>query len=176
MPSWQEPDAPARYPQGLIEFCALQGYLSLLFTERTPLALRGPKLPYTELTCIAPQIYAVINHRMHSGGCQLVTEGGEHFRSSEGQIPQYFGCSMVYVCGATCAPCTYLLDPQPWSTPDTEWSCPALPVTEPLSEEWSAFPPISGCDGSLLTVISSFTWHSWGHRREDDYHDASHLC
>lgn len=155
LPSWQEPDAPVRNPWGIIEFSALQGYLSLLFTERSPLALRGPKLPYTELTCLAPRIYELINHRMHLGGTSwLLTKG--HISALQRAIPQHLGWSSVCVCGCL-SPFCVLVDPQSWSTSDTEWSCPALLVTEPLSEEWSASLLILGCDGSLLRVISSFT-------------------
>lgn len=57
-----------KYSRGLIRGFCPSVSLSFLFTERTPLTLRGPKLPYTELTCLAPQISELINHRMHPEG------------------------------------------------------------------------------------------------------------
>lgn len=51
------------------KYCQGERFLpsTVSFTEMTPLTLRGPKLPYTELTCLAPQI-PELSHRMYPDG------------------------------------------------------------------------------------------------------------
>lgn len=56
------------------DFCPL-GYLSLMFTERTSLVFRGPKLPYTELTWLTFQIAKLVDYGIRPEGVsQLLTK------------------------------------------------------------------------------------------------------